>query len=172
MVLLGPVDVDGAFTHGLECAFHADGADIDVAEHRRHEQHRNHGVNHLGILHGVDGGAVEREHQHVARDRDRGAAENDDPVDRLLAAVEAVGRRMIVADDAAAALEPLDIHLVRNVATDPHQEDQHNADGEGEAQIVVRVFRPFGPGRECFRAERGDKERPPEGNVEASDRPG
>ena len=66
VVLFRPVDVDGAFTHGLEGAFHADGADIDVAKHGGDEQHRYHGVDHLGILHGVDGGAVEREHQHVA----------------------------------------------------------------------------------------------------------
>ncbi len=69
------------------------------------------------------------------------AAEHDDPVDHLLAAIEAIGRRMLVADDAAAALEPFDIHPVRDVAADPHQEDQHHADGEREAEIVVRVFR-------------------------------
>ena len=54
---------------------------------------------------------------------------------------------MIVTYDTATALEPIDIHLVRDVASDPHQEDQHDADGEREAQIVMRIFcplRPFG----------------------------
>ena len=32
---------------------------------------------------------------------------------------------MIVADDAAAALDPFDVDLVRDVAGDPHQEDQN-----------------------------------------------
>ena len=100
-----------------------------------------------GDLHAVDVGAVEREHQQIAGDGDRAAAEHDDPVDRLLAGVEAVGRRMIVADDAAAALEPFDVDLVRDIAGDPHQEDQHDAEGEREAQIVVRVLRPLRPGR-------------------------
>ena len=85
----------------------------------------------------------------IAGDRDRAAAEHDDPVDRLLPGIEAIGRRMIVADDAAAALEPFDVDPVRDVAGDPHQEDQHDAEREGEAQIVVRVLRPLRPGREA-----------------------
>ena len=100
-------------------------------------------VDDLGELHARDVGAVEREHQQIAGDRHRAAAEHDDPVDQLLAGVEAVGRRMIVADDAAAALDPFDIDPVRDIAGDPHQEDQHHADGEREAQIVVRVLRPI-----------------------------
>ncbi len=70
-----------------------------------------------------DAGAVEREHQQIARDGDSGAADHDDPVDHLLAAVEAIGRRMVVPDDAAATLDPFDIDLVRDVAGDPDQED-------------------------------------------------
>ena len=97
----------------------------------------------LSGLHVLDVGAIEREHQHIATHRDCRAAENDDPVDHLLAAVEAVGRRMVMPDDAAAALEPFDIDPIRDVAGDPHEEDQNDAEREREAQIVVRVFRPF-----------------------------
>ena len=39
---------------------------------------------------------------------------------------------MVVADDAAAALEPFDVDRVRNIAGDPHQEDQHDAEVNGK----------------------------------------
>ena len=55
---------------------------------------------------------------------------------------------MIIPDDAAPAFEPLDVDPVRNVAGDPHEEDQDDAEREREAEIVVRVFRPCGPGGE------------------------
>ena len=85
-------------------------------------------VNHLGKLHAGDVGRIEREHQQIAGDGDSVAADHDDPVDHLLAGVEAIGRRMVVADDAAAALEPFDVDLVRDIAGDPHQEDAEHAD--------------------------------------------
>ncbi len=50
-MLLGPIHVDGAFAHGLEGALHADGTDIDVAEHGGDEQHGDDGMHHLGRLH-------------------------------------------------------------------------------------------------------------------------
>ena len=65
-MLLGPVDVDGAGPHRLEGAFHADGADVDVRQHRRHEQDRHDGVDDLGKLHPFNSGQVEREHQLIA----------------------------------------------------------------------------------------------------------
>ena len=122
------------------------------AEHGGDEQHRDDAVDDLRDLHAGDVGAVEREHQHIAGCGHSAAAEHDDPVDRLLAGVEAIGRRMLVADDAAASLEPFDVDLVRNIPGDPHQEDQHDAEREREAQIIVRVFRPLRPCRECLRA--------------------
>jgi hypothetical protein len=93
-------------------------------------------------------GGVEREHQHVAGDRRGGAADHHDPVDHLLPGIEALGRRMVVADDAAAALDPLHVELARNVAGDPDQEDQRDPDGEREAQVVVGVLAPLRPGGE------------------------
>ena len=98
-------------------------------------------------LHSLDPGCIEREYQEVARSPPTPAADHDDPVDHFLAGVEPIGRRMIIADDAAAALDPFHVDPVRNIAGDPHQQDQHDADGEGEAQIVVGVFRPLRPGR-------------------------
>jgi len=112
------------------------------------KQYRDDRVHGLGKLHALDVGRIEREHQQVAADRHGGAAEHDDPVDQLLAGVEAIGRRMVVADDAATALEPFDIDLVRDVAGDPHQEDAEHADREREAEIIVRVLRPLEPSRE------------------------
>ena len=101
---------------------------------------------------------------------DRAAAEHDDPVDQLLAGVEAVGRRVLVPDDAAAALEPFDVDARSGMLSrDPHQEDQHHAEGEREAQIVVRVLRPLRPGGERLRADQRQQQRPAESDVEAGD---
>ena len=61
------------------------------------------------------------------------ATKHNDPVDHLLASVEAIRGRVIAADKATAALRPLDIDLVRNVAGDPHQKDQDDANREWEA---------------------------------------
>src|SRR5262249_9224798 len=44
VVLLCPVDVHRAIPHRLECAFHSNGADIDVAEHGGDEQQRHDAV--------------------------------------------------------------------------------------------------------------------------------
>ena len=98
------------------------------------------------------------------------AADHDDPVDHLLAAIEAIGRRMVVADDPAAALDPFDIDLVRDVAGDPHQEDAEHADGEREAQIVVRVLRPLRPGGERALADQRHQQRLAEGDVQPGHR--
>ncbi len=44
---------------------------------------------------------------------------------------------MVVADDTAAALEPFDVDFVRNIAADPYQENENDAEGKREAQIVM-----------------------------------
>jgi hypothetical protein len=75
-----------------------------VGKHHGNEQHRHDAVDDLGNLHARDVGAIEREHQDVAAHRDRAAAEHNDPVDHLLAGVEAARRRVPAADDAAAGL--------------------------------------------------------------------
>src|ERR1700720_2464165 len=118
-VLLGPIDAIRALTHMTECAFHADRADVDVTEHGGDEQHSNDTVDDLGVLHRLNGRSVEWEYQHIAAHRDRGSAQYHDPIDELLAAVEAVSRRMVIPGHPAAALEPFDVDAVRNVAGDP-----------------------------------------------------
>jgi hypothetical protein len=45
--------------------------------------------------------APEREHQQIAARRHEAAAEHDDPIDRLLAGIEQVCRRMFLAEAAA-----------------------------------------------------------------------
>src|SRR5262249_28353574 len=100
----------------------------------------------------------------------RAAAEHDDPVDHLLAGVEAVGERVRVADDAAALLQPFDVDAVGNVPGDPHQEDQHHAEREREADVVMGVFRPLRPGGERLRAQPGQQQLLAEGDVKAGQR--
>src|SRR4029077_16139627 len=51
VMLLCPVDVHRAIPHRLERAFHADGADVDMAEHGGNEQQRHDTVDDLGELH-------------------------------------------------------------------------------------------------------------------------
>ena len=127
-------------------------------------------VDHLGVLHVCDSRSVEREHQHIAARRDGAAAEHDDPVDHLLAGVEAVGGRMIMPDHAAAALEPLDIDRVGNVAADHIRKDQHDAEREREAQIVVGVLRPFRPRGEGLGPDQRQQQRLAERDVEPGER--
>ena len=77
---------------------------------------------------------------------------------------------MLVTDDAAAAFDPIDIRLVRDIAADPHQEDQRDSDSEREAQIVVRVFRPLRPFGECVESDQRQEQRTSEGDVQSGDR--
>ncbi len=77
---------------------------------------------------------------------------------------------MVVADNAAAALEPFDVDFVRNIAADPHQEDENDAEGEREAQIVMPESRQLRPGGEGFRPDQRQQQRPPERDVEPRDR--
>src|SRR6266849_229515 len=61
VMLLGPVVVDLAGAHGLECALHSKRADIDVTEDQGDEQNGDDAVHHLRDLHPGDVGDVERE---------------------------------------------------------------------------------------------------------------
>ena len=97
------------------------------------KQDRDSAVDDLRKLHSGNICRVEREHQEITADRRRAATKHNDPVDHLLASVEAIRGRVIAADKATAALRPLDIDLVRNVAGDPHQKDQDDANREWEA---------------------------------------
>ena len=72
-------------------------------------------------------------------------------------------------EDSTTPLHPVEIHFVRNIAGDPHQEDQHNADGEGEIQIVVRILRPLRPFGECFETDQRQQQRTTEGDVQSGD---
>ncbi len=157
--------------HRLEGALHPDRAEIDVGEDERDEQHADHAVEDLGQLHVADAHAViEREHQHVAGNDHRRAAEHDEPVEQLLAGVELVrGRFDVALAHAAAGLEPFDVGRGREVLPDPNQEHQHHADGEGEAEIVMRVLCPFRPGAEGLRTHPRQQQRTAEGDVEAGD---
>ena len=51
VMLLRPVEIDLAAAHGLECTFHPEGADIDVAKDQRDEQNCDDGMYDLRQLH-------------------------------------------------------------------------------------------------------------------------
>ena len=74
---------------------------------------------------------------------------------------------MLVADHAAAFLQPFDVDPVRNVPGYPHQEDNKHANREREAQVVVGVFRPLRPGGERLRPDQGQQQRFAERDVES-----
>jgi len=133
MVFLGPVEIDGAGPHGFKRTFHAHGTDIDVPDHGGDEQHSDDSMRDLGGLHTGDVRAIKGKHQHVATGRYSSAAENDDPVNHLLPGVEPVGRRVIMTDNAAAALQPFHIDPIGDISCDPHEKNQEHADCEREA---------------------------------------
>src|SRR6476661_2424071 len=119
-MFLGPVYIHSAFAHGFEGALHANGADIDVTDHGRDEQHGDDAVRDLSSLHARNVCAVERKHQHITANGDGGAAENHDPIDHLLTGIEPIGWWFIMPDESATALEPLDINTIWNIAGNPH----------------------------------------------------
>src|SRR6476661_7102969 len=80
----GPVDVDRTAAHGFKGSFHSDGADIDMRQHRGDEEHGDDRMDNLRDLHGINICAIERKHQKITAHCNSSAAENDDPVDRLL----------------------------------------------------------------------------------------
>ena len=140
-----------------------------MSHHGSDKQNRHDRVNDLGKLHSFNSGKVEREHQLITGDGNSPATDDDDPIDRFLTCIKTVGWWMVVTDDSATPLEPIDIDLVWNIAGDPHQEDQHNADGEGETQIVVRIFRPLRPFGECVETNQRQQQWTAEGDVQSRD---
>src|SRR6185295_1205116 len=116
MVFPGPVEIDGAGAHRFKGTFHTYGTNIDVSDHGGDEQNGDDSMRDLSGLHAGDVRAVEGEHQHIAADRYRTAAENDDPVNHLLPGVEPVGRRVIMTDDATAALQPFHIDPIGDIS--------------------------------------------------------
>ena len=73
---------------------------------------------------------------------------------------------MLVADHAAAFLQPFDVDPIRDVPGDPHQKDHKHADREREAQVIVGVFRPLRPGGERLGPDEGQQQRLSERDVE------
>jgi hypothetical protein len=73
-------------------------------------------VHHLCELHVRDVGPGEGEQQQKARHRDGNAGSKGKPIDKLLAQVKASGGRMFGFDEAAALLEPVDVHLSRRLS--------------------------------------------------------
>ena len=66
-----------------------------------------------------------------------------------------------MSNEAATSLNPFDVDLVRNIAGDPYHENYNNADGEREAQEIVRVFRPLRKRRERFGAHQRQQQARP-----------
>ena len=73
-------------------------------------------------------------------------------------------------DDTAALPEPFDINPGRHIPADPHQEDHEYTEREREAEIIVRVLGPLGPGGEGIRPDEGQQQRLAERDVEAGKR--
>src|SRR5205085_11563130 len=119
VVLLRPVNIHGATAHRFEGPLHADGANVYVSQHRCDKEHCDHRMHDLGELHPFDSRQIEWEHQLITCTRNGRAADHDDPVDRLLAGIEAIGERLIVTADTSASLEPIDIDPIRDDAGDP-----------------------------------------------------
>ena len=66
--------------------------------------------------------------------------------------------------------DPLEIDAGGEIPGDPHQEHQHHAEGEGEAQVVVRILGPLRPVGEGCRPDQRGEQLLAEGDVEAGER--
>src|SRR6185436_13243474 len=103
VVLVSPVLVDITIAHRAISAFHANGAEVDVAEEHAHHQHRG-GMDHVCDLHVaaqvLQAGNQLVEHQTRA-DHQRTEPEHTEPENHLLARVEAVRRHFLPAEHAA-----------------------------------------------------------------------
>src|SRR5690606_904698 len=68
--------------------------------------------------------------------------------------IEALGRSVTAtAEEPAAAGEPGEIRPRWEIVPHPEQEHQQDADGEGNAEIVMGIFAPLRQRRECLRAD-------------------
>src|SRR5262245_26784153 len=124
-MLPGPVQVDAARAHGLECTLRPQRADVDVPDDESDEEDRHDAVHDLGSLHAEDVRHIEWKHQDVAGYCDRRAGGKGEPEHQLLTGIEAAGCRMPRLDEAAALLEPLDVDPARNVISHPERPDEN-----------------------------------------------
>ena len=104
VMLFGPSFIDIAFAHGAECALHANGAHVDVAQEHGHHKHSGHTMNHVGNLHGaalID--KARNEHiEYQARGHHNDAqAQHAKPEHHFFARIEAVRRHFLAAEQAA-----------------------------------------------------------------------
>src|SRR5262249_15140706 len=83
--------------------------------------------------------------------------------------IEQVHWRMLLAE-ASAFHDPLDVQATRNVPADPHQKDHHHADGEGEAEIIMRVLAPTRDRGERVCSDKGQDQLPTERDVQSRER--
>src|SRR5262245_51912766 len=169
VVFARPVHVDSAIAHGFECAFHPNRPDVDMCQHDRDEDDTRYRVHHLCGLHLRYIRFIKRKHQDVAACGHCTAHQHDHPVDGFLAGIEPAGRRMLMPNDATAFPQPTDIRWCREVPSDPQQEDEYDAQRKGETRIIVRVFRPLRPFRECLGPHVGKEQLLAEGDIQASE---
>ena len=104
-MLLGPVQIHLTRAHGIKGAIHADGADIDMRQHRRDHQHGKQAMDDVAKLHASDVGEEEGENQQIAGNGHHRATQHSDPEHHLLPAIEAASLRMFLADQATTRLE-------------------------------------------------------------------
>src|SRR5258706_7931740 len=148
VVLARPLLVDVAVAHAAVGAFHADRADIDMAERSGDEQQRRDRVDHVRLLHHlaplVPVGEVEDQAGHA---HDRAQDHEAAPEPRLPAPLEP--RRVLLAERG----EPLDVARVRHVVLHVDQEHHHDREDEERSHEVVDVLRHDQEPRETFGTE-------------------
>src|ERR1700722_2686299 len=149
-MLLGPVQIHFAGTHGLEGALHAEGADVDVSENQGDEQNRDAGVDCLRNLHRGNVGPIERKQQQQPGHGNRGAGTQSQPEDHLLAGVETTGGRMLRFDEAAALFQPVDVDFFGDIVLEPKRHDQKQTDHKRKTDKVMGILAALRQGTERF----------------------
>src|SRR5260370_38518302 len=168
VMLFRPVASDVAGARDVERPLQPGRADVDVAEDQRDEQNGHDGVHYLCELHAgdVDPGE-EGEQQQKARHRDGNAGSKGKPIDKLLAQVKASGGRMVVLNEAAALLDPVDVNLLQKIVPEKNHPNQEETRDECEAGEVVHVFRHLGDIRESVWTNERQKHDFSKGEVQA-----
>ena len=166
----GPGQIDLAIAHGVVGALHAERADIDMGDDDGDQHHADRGMDILRDLHALDVQHREGEEHQEAADRQGEAAQRHRPEDHLLTRVEAMRRRMLVADEAAEFADPANVGAARQIVLDPHDDHEDEADHERPGDEIVDVFGPVAPRREGFGSDQRKQQPLAEDVVETGDR--
>mmetsp|Transcript_29689 Transcript_29689/g.58870 ORF Transcript_29689/g.58870 Transcript_29689/m.58870 type:complete len:457 (+) Transcript_29689:830-2200(+) len=172
MVLFCPLLIHLTGRHGLQSAFHADAAKIDVRDDDSDKDKSNNAMPQLRQLHFLVGAQNLRQrrahnqvwqtshvedleglskHRHFkwkqqrhTRQGNREAQNDHGPEYNLLTCVKLLRGRVHTFGEQPTGLgHPFDVATIRNIVLDPNDEHKHQADHKGPGDVVMHPFACF-----------------------------